>query len=126
MQLQNHTESFYQYIPYDFVIASKDLIQAGEQPFLPKGTFKDKIVLVTAFAAGLSDLRATPFSPVTPGVEIHANIIDNILSGRFLHSVEEWKEKLYVFLLALVIGIIASSNRPYIGFAITKIGTEHV
>ena len=119
-------ESFYQYIPYDYVIASKDLIQAGEQPFLPKGTFKNKIVLVTAFAAGLSDLRATPFSPVTPGVEIHANIIDNILSGRFLHSVEEWKEKLYVFLLALVIGIIASSSRPYIGFAITIVITASI
>ena len=116
---KNRYESFYRYIPYDFVIASKDLIQAGEQPLLPKGTFKDKIVLITAFAAGLSDFRATPFSPVTPGVEIHANIIDNILSKRFLRSIEGWNEKIYIFLLAIVVGIITSSSRSYIGFAIT-------
>ena len=48
-------ESFYRYIPYDYVIASKDLIQAGKQPLLSPGTFKDKIVLVTAYAAGISD-----------------------------------------------------------------------
>jgi len=112
-------ESFYQYIPYDSVIASKDLIQAGKRPILPKGTFKDKIVLITASAAGLSDFKATPFSPVTPGVEIHANIIDNILSKRFLHSVDGWNERFYLFLLALIIGIIASSNRPYTGFVFT-------
>ena len=86
----NHFTDIFRMI---FVIASKDLIQAGEQPLLPKGTFKDKIVLITAFAAGLSDFRATPFSPVTPGVEIHANIIDNILSKRFLRSIEGCNEK---------------------------------
>lgn len=112
-------ESFYRYIPYDFVIASKDLIQAGKQPLLPLGTFKNKIVLVTTFAAGLSDFRATPFSPVTPGIEIHANIIDNILSKRFLRQVDGWNEKIYVSLLAIVIGIIAAASRPYIGFAVT-------
>jgi len=116
---KNKYESFYQYIPYDFVIASKDLIQAGEKPVLPKGTFKGKIVLITSTAVGLTDLRATPFSPVTPGVEIHANIIDNILSKRFLHTVDGWNEKIYIFLLALVAGIITSLSRPYVGFAMT-------
>lgn len=112
-------ESFYRYIPYDFVIASKDLIQAGKQPILPQGTFKNKIVLVTAFAAGIADFRATPFSPVTPGIEIHANIIDNILSKRFLRQVDALNEKIYVSLLAIAIGILATVSRPYIGFAIT-------
>jgi adenylate cyclase len=49
------------------------------------GTFRDKIVLVGATATGIGDLRATPFGGTTfPGVEIHANIIDNILNDRFL------------------------------------------
>lgn len=116
---KEYYESFYRYIPYDYVIASKDLMQAGKEPLLPNGTFKDKVVLVTASAAGLSDLRATPFSPVTPGVEIHANVIDNILSKKFLRSINGRVEKLYIFLLALVVGIIASSYSPYIGFAAT-------
>lgn len=40
-----------------------------------------KYVLVGTSAAGLLDLRATPFSNSYPGVEVHATIIDNILSG---------------------------------------------
>lgn len=116
---KNTYASFYRYIPYDSVIASKDLMQAGKAPILPKETFKDKIILITATAAGLTDLRATPFSPVTPGIEIHANIIDNILSKRFLRSIDGWKGNAYIFLLVIVIGIITLFNRPYIGISIT-------
>ena len=48
------------------------------------GTFKDKIVLVGATAVGIYDLRVTPFDSVFPGIEIHANVIDNILHQDFL------------------------------------------
>lgn len=112
-------ESFYKYIPYDSVIASKDFLLAGQDPVLARGTFKDKIVLVTASAVGLSDLRSTPFSPVTPAIEIHANVIDNILSNRFLRPIDGIARKPYVFLLALFVGMIASLYNPYIGFAAT-------
>ena len=111
-------ESFYSQIPYESVLASADLVRAGKEPALPAGTFKNRIALITASAAGLSDLRATPFSPVTPGVEIHANIIDNILSARFLRRLGLWTEKAYVLVLALVVGAATASTRPYIGFAI--------
>jgi len=51
----------------------------------PPGTFRDKIVLVGASATGIGDLRATPYGGLDfPGVEIHANVIDNILNGNSL------------------------------------------
>ncbi|MDH5525171.1 MAG: adenylate/guanylate cyclase domain-containing protein [Desulfobulbaceae bacterium] len=40
-----------------------------------------KYVLIGTSAAGLLDLRATPYSSIFPGVEVHANIIDNILAN---------------------------------------------
>lgn len=46
--------------------------------------FKNSIVIVGASAPGLSDIRATPMSVGDPGVAIHANVIDNIVSGKFL------------------------------------------
>jgi adenylate cyclase len=46
--------------------------------------FQDKIVLVGTTAGGLLDLKASPFSDVHPGVEIHANALDNLLHGRFI------------------------------------------
>ncbi|MGI9451353.1 MAG: adenylate/guanylate cyclase domain-containing protein, partial [Geminicoccaceae bacterium] len=42
------------------------------------------IVLVGTSAVGLRDLRATPVSAAIPGVEIHAQLIDAILSQDFL------------------------------------------
>jgi adenylate cyclase len=43
-----------------------------------------KIVLIGTSAVGLRDLRATPVSAAIPGVEIHAQLIDAILSQDFL------------------------------------------
>ena len=40
-----------------------------------------QIVLVGTTAAGLEDLRATPLEPVVAGVEIHAEVIEQIISG---------------------------------------------
>jgi len=70
--------------------------------------FKDKIVLVGATATGIYDMRVTPFSAVYPGVEIHANVIDNILHQNFLiHS--GWTKFIdlcMILLLGLLVGIV--------------------
>jgi adenylate cyclase len=57
-----------------------DIIHGRLDPAL----FENKIVLVGATATGIYDLRVTPFSPVYPGVEIHATVIDNILHKDFI------------------------------------------
>lgn len=44
----------------------------------------NKIVFVGTSAAGLKDIRTTPFSQNFPGVETHATIVDNILSQDFI------------------------------------------
>ena len=51
-----------------------------------KNELEGKIALVGTSAAGLLDLRATPFESVYPGVEVHANVIDNILKGDFIYK----------------------------------------
>ncbi len=53
---------------------------------VPPEALADKIVLVGATAVGIYDLRVTPFGSVFPGVEIHANVLDSILSGDFLQQ----------------------------------------
>ena len=45
--------------------------EKGERPDLDASVFKDKIVFIAGTAAGLYDLRVTPFSSATPGVLIH-------------------------------------------------------
>jgi adenylate cyclase len=46
--------------------------------------FRGKLVLVGVTAAAVSDVRVTPFDGVMPGVEIHANVLDNLLRADFI------------------------------------------
>ena len=50
--------------------------------------FRDKIVLIglTATGAEGGDFRPTPLSPLTSGVEYHANALDTLLHGDFLRA----------------------------------------
>jgi len=58
---------------------------------VPSTVVRDRIVFVGATAAGTYDLRVTPTSPVMPGVEKHATVAANLLSGRFLRR-PDWVE----------------------------------
>jgi adenylate cyclase len=42
------------------------------------------IVLIGYSTSGLRDLRSTPLMPFAPGVEVHAQILEQILTGRYL------------------------------------------
>ena len=78
---------------------------------LPAGTFKDRIVLVGATAIATYDLRNTPFSPLYPGLEIHATVIDNILTRSFMTR-PEWAK---AFDLLAIVGLSAMT-----GIALTR------
>ncbi|MBF0117298.1 MAG: CHASE2 domain-containing protein [Desulfobacterales bacterium] len=51
---------------------------------VPQNNLKGKIVLVGATAIGIYDMRAIPFEPVYPGLEVQATLVENILSNDFL------------------------------------------
>jgi adenylate cyclase len=84
-----------------------------------KGALRDRIVLVGATAIGTHDLRSTPLSPVYPGVEIHATVIDNILRQAFLEK-PDWS-RVYdltaIVVLALLIGLVVPRVRAITGIA---------
>jgi len=49
-----------------------------------KARFENKFVLIGASAQGLFDLVKTPLGVTIPGVEVHANVIENILDKSYL------------------------------------------
>jgi adenylate cyclase len=89
---------------------------------LAPDTFRDKIVLVGATAVGIGDIRTTPFqSAGTPymGVEVHANIIDNLLHSQepgrgFLQrgGREEMIDIGFILLFGVVFGFLFSRITP--------------
>lgn len=54
------------------------------QPIGQGDRLEGAIVLVGTSAPGLFDLRSTPLNAVLPGVEVHAELIEQILTGAFL------------------------------------------
>jgi adenylate cyclase len=68
---------------------------------------KDKYVLFGTSAAGLYDLRPTPVG-ISPGVEVHATMLDNFLSGDFIRKIPDWLTIMFVLALGLACAILAS------------------
>jgi len=69
-----------------------------------------KVAIIGTSAAGLNDLRAMPFESVYPGVEVHANAIDNILTSDFLVK-PNWIDGanfLIIFAVALLATLIVT------------------
>lgn len=68
----------------------------------------DNIVLIGASAKGLNDLHATPLAPDTPGTEIHAQLIEQVLQQSFL-SRPDWMlgaEVLFTFVAGLLLIVV--------------------
>ncbi len=76
-------------------------LAAGVQP----EEFKDKIVFIGSNAPGLLDLRPTPLSPVTPGVEIQATAVDNLLNGKAVRFPAVAVSLLFLLLFSLFNGV---------------------
>jgi adenylate cyclase len=64
----------------DRFVSARDII-AGT---VPEERFKHKVVLVGTTAVGLFDNRTTPIDRSMPGVEIHAQLLENLLTGTTL------------------------------------------
>ena len=82
-----------------------DIIQGN----IPQGTFNDKIVMVGATAIAIYDIRSTPFSlGEYPGLEIHATVINNIITNNFLKK-PKWTtifDALAILIIGLFTGVV--------------------
>ncbi len=76
-----------------------------------------KIVLIGASAEGLKDLRSTALEPFRPGVEVHANVIEQVLSGEYLLRPAITKGVEASFILAA--GLLFIVFAPFIGVLIS-------
>ena len=75
------------YPVYSFfdVLLSEDRLESGGTPAIDPAVFRDKVVFIGTSADGLSDIWKTPFAGGgMPGVQLHAALADDVLSGRFM------------------------------------------
>jgi adenylate cyclase len=91
--------------PARFISAWK--VIAGQAPSL-----KGAVVFIGTSAAGLQDLRSTPRVSAIPGVEIHAQIVEQIITGDLLQR-PIWADDLETGAL-LVMGIAMIGLLPWL------------
>jgi len=90
-------------------VAAVDVLEGRVAPEKIKG----KLVLIGTSAVGLNDNKTTPVSPVMPGVEIHAQVIESALTRAVLSqpnygiAVE--------FCAAMLFGILVIAFAPLFG-----------
>jgi adenylate cyclase len=94
----------------DRFVSAADVLAGKFDPAL----FADHIVLVGTSAAGVvNDLQATPIARDVPGVEIHAQLLEQILQGDFLVR-PDWAVGAEL-LFTLLVGIALILGLPWIG-----------
>jgi adenylate cyclase len=99
---------FAHYDPSIYVSAA-DVLDGKVNP----DTIAGRLVLIGTSAAGLLDVKTTPVSPVMPGVEIHAQVLEAALTGQLL-SQPPWGV-LAEFLSAMILGIAIIWFAPMFG-----------
>ena len=90
------------------VIQSELALRDGGAPTLDPEIFRDRYVLFGFSAPGLLDLRPSPVDGDSSGVEIHAQVLESLLSGDFLHDAPPLVDWLLTAGLSLVAGLAVS------------------
>lgn len=81
---------------------------------------RDRLLLVGSSAQGLLDLRFTPLGTVVPGLEVHAQALEQALSGAFLRR-PTWMQPLELLALlvgGLLVGTLALTRGPLLPAAV--------
>jgi len=88
---------------------------------IQESRIKDKIVLIGTSAEGLKDIRSTPLDLFIPGVEVHLNVVEQILTQNFLLRPAILSGVEVVFMTA--IGLLIIALAPFIGAVVLALLT---
>lgn len=86
----------------------------------PAEMIQGHIVLIGATGVGVNDVVTTPVSPRIDGVEVQAQIIENLLSGSRLVRLQSapWWEIVLMLAGALVLGLVLPRSQPLKGIGV--------
>ncbi len=115
--------TFPYYSFYDTFRSSLALMQdRPDRAPLEADLFRDRHVVIGASAAGLADIKTTPFSALEPypGMEIQATVLANLLDGEFLEEMSGTLALLllWIVLLPVIFGIGALRHVTSLSLAV--------
>jgi adenylate cyclase len=97
-------------------VSAKDVLQGR----VPRDRVEGKLVLIGTSAVGLLDVKTTPVSAAIPGVEVHAQILESVLTKSLLTypNYASGAELVVAVLVGLVIIIVAPMLRASTAIAL--------
>ncbi|CAB5125175.1 Adenylate cyclase (EC [Olavius algarvensis associated proteobacterium Delta 3] len=104
------------------IIQSYLRLRDGETPGVRPDDLKGKFVFFGFSAPGLFDLRPTPVDGIYPGVEIHATVLDNFLSGDFLRHAPAGVTTTMVVGMAMAAALTATIFSSALGGMVVSAG----
>lgn len=108
------THTFPSYSAQDLLLAEQQLLE-GDTPHLDPAAFNDKIVIVGATAEALRDNFSTPFGQGRmPGPEVHANILDGLLSNRAIAPASPTEAGVLTLTPAFGVALAGAAGSPWI------------
>jgi len=116
---EGRTSPFDHHIAYN-VLRAAILQDAGMDTGFPPDTFKDRVVFIGSTASGLFDNWATPLSKTTPGIEIQATALANLLRGEAVTRVPRALTLLLILLPALATAATANLGRRHTSVVIAS------
>ncbi|KQX42983.1 hypothetical protein ASD04_03275 [Devosia sp. Root436] len=108
---------YYRDLPPSTYVSAAQLLGDGYSDLAP--LLSGHIVLVGASAAGLLDIRASALGEAIPGVSIHLQALEQILTGTFLHRAD-WVgglELLVIAISGLAVVLVLLLTGPLVGLA---------
>ena len=100
----------FNYIPFSALLYSAVQELKGEPGLFPQGYFKGKTLLIGATAAGLMDLKSSPYTWGLPGMEAWATLLSNLNKAEYLQQPGMIFNLLLIYLVVLFMFILVTRS----------------
>lgn len=115
-------DGVFKYLPFSALLYSSVQSRTNGESLFPKDYFAGKTVIIGATAAGLMDLKSSPYTWGMPGMEAWATLISNLSQGHVLRVPSFPIQLLMVYLVILLVFMAVSRSNagvsPILGFLI--------
>ncbi|MFA6456904.1 MAG: adenylate/guanylate cyclase domain-containing protein, partial [Bacteroidota bacterium] len=69
--------------------------------------FKDAVVIIGPTARSIGDHNPTPLADISPNCYVHANVYDQIISGKYISPAPRNAQLMFLIIMALIVSIAA-------------------
>jgi serine phosphatase RsbU (regulator of sigma subunit)/CHASE2 domain-containing sensor protein len=105
----------YRHYSYADIVQSYLARLAGKKPHLDLSVFRDKVCYIGLTAAGTVDLHPNPFDTLYPAVGLHTEVLNSMLSGRFVSRAPRAAHIAILIFLGAVVSAIVLRTKPMQG-----------